>query len=32
MNLMLSRSTYLFESFEQAVSQVAGLLRDRAAR
>ena len=32
MNLMLSRSTHLFESFEEAVSHVADLLRARAAR
>lgn len=32
LNLMLSRSTHLFESFEQAVSCVADLLRGRAAR
>lgn len=32
MNLMLSRSTRLFETFEQAVSYLADLLRDRAVR
>lgn len=32
MNLMLSRSTHLFESFEQALSHLADLLRARTAR
>jgi nucleoside 2-deoxyribosyltransferase len=32
MNLMLSRSTRLFESFEQALAHLADVLRARAAR